>query len=606
MCAASRDRLISTFFACGYIEEPTAPRLGEKLQVLGEHAQLSSLPGYGHFFFTTPTYADIAQNDEAIWVKLGCVHDGDHLLRTEDIIRRGWVSTDNVQVDAIQGSATLIGLAKREPRVVIYRNLLSVPEVHYWTDGRTLIATDNLCLMVNLIPAPQLNEEALPQHFMHFDLYGGHTYVRDVSQLLVGEMLTWQDGALGIDLRRDLRALSEPETKKPVNAETADWFFEQMKQVVGVYIEGSVHNSATLLSGGVDSSLMQTAINAQPDVDFPFPSFSFVVDIPGFDFEVGYAQEAARLLGTDHTFVRLTPEEYPDWLVQSIEIVGQPLPFDAFPYFLALAHYISDRRDDLTRLFHGNIADGLHGVQKSVDIAQGDKYRSWPVPVLEFVSVLLAPISQSKSYGARKAAEALLDYKDADSPRHYLNSAVLHTDWDLVRRCFPQGKVREVFASMRDLEKRYLDSDIMVEKVNVLGLLTDSVDHARLGHQLGLWYGRECVFPYGDEAIARATFSFEPIARYCSGHRVKPVLKTALESRTPTSVTQKQKGYSSTFAQGVVPWMREGVLCDMVQAIERPAFMERADFEKKLEQPDWFTWKLLNLDLFKKHVLMCD
>jgi hypothetical protein len=604
MCAASQARIASTFFACGYIKEPAASRLGEKLQVLGDHAQSFSLPGYGHFFFTAPTYADIAQSDEAVWIKLGCIHDGEHLLRTKDIVRRGWVSTDDVQVDAIQGSATLIGLVKREPRVIVYRNLLSVPEIHYWTDDSVLIATDNLRLMVDLIPDPQLNEEALPQHFMHFDLYGGHTYVRGVSQLLVGEMLTWHDGNLNIDLRRDLRALSAPETKKPVNAETVDWFFGQMKQVVSVYIEGSVHNSATLLSGGVDSSLMQTAINAQPDVDFPFPSFSFVVETPGFEFEVGYAQEAARLVGTDHTLVKCTPEEYPDLLVQTIEVVGQPLPFDAFPYFLALADYVADRRDDLTRMFHGNIADGLHGVQKSLDIAQGDKYRSWPLPILKLASGLLAPISQSKSYGARKAAETLVDYRDADSPRHYLNSAGLHTDWDLVSRCFPQDAVRRVFASMRDLEKRYLDSDIMVEKVNVLGLLTDSVDHARLGHQLGLWCGREFVFPYGDEAIVKAAFSFEPIARYCFGRRVKPILKTALESRIPTSVTRKQKGYSSAFEQGVIPWMRKGVLYDMVQAIERPAFIERAGFENKIEQPDWFTWKLLNLDLFKKHVLM--
>jgi hypothetical protein len=45
------------------------------------------------------------------------------------------------------------------------------------------------------------------------------------------------------------------------------------------------------------------------------------------------------------------------------------------------------------------------------------------------------------------------------------------------------------------------------------------------------------------------------------------------------------------------------VLHDMVRAIRRPAFIERSDFERKLERPDWFTWNLLTLDLFEKHVL---
>ena len=40
----------------------------------------------------------------------------------------------------------------------------------------------------------------------------------------------------------------------------------------------------------------------------------------------------------------------------------------------------------------------------------------------------------------------------------------------------------------------------------------------------------------------------------------------------------------------------------MEQDIERPGFMQQADFERKLEKPDWFTWNLLTLDVFKKEV----
>ena len=42
---------------------------------------------------------------------------------------------------------------------------------------------------------------------------------------------------------------------------------------------------------------------------------------------------------------------------------------------------------------------------------------------------------------------------------------------------------------------------------------------------------------------------------------------------------------------------------DMVQDIRRPAFMEQNDFQRKIEHPDWFTWNLLTMDLFNKHVL---
>lgn len=41
---------------------------------------------------------------------------------------------------------------------------------------------------------------------------------------------------------------------------------------------------------------------------------------------------------------------------------------------------------------------------------------------------------------------------------------------------------------------------------------------------------------------------------------------------------------------------------DMVRTIDRPGFMDRDDFENKLQNPDWFTWNLLTLDVFKKSI----
>ena len=42
---------------------------------------------------------------------------------------------------------------------------------------------------------------------------------------------------------------------------------------------------------------------------------------------------------------------------------------------------------------------------------------------------------------------------------------------------------------------------------------------------------------------------------------------------------------------------------DLVQAIERPGFLSKADFEHCLDHPDWFTWRSLTLDLRVKSVL---
>jgi hypothetical protein len=71
----------------------------------------------------------------------------------------------------------------------------------------------------------------------------------------------------------------------------------------------------------------------------------------------------------------------------------------------------------------------------------------------------------------------------------------------------------------------------------------------------------------------------------------------------PGSVTSQPKGWSGLGEQTLFSWMRDGELSGLVKNIERPGFMSKADFEQKLERPDWFTWNLLTMDVFKKEVL---
>jgi hypothetical protein len=149
----------------------------------------------------------------------------------------------------------------------------------------------------------------------------------------------------------------------------------------------------------------------------------------------------------------------------------------------------------------------------------------------------------------------------------------------------------------------YLDSNLLVEQLNVLDLVTDGIDPACVVNQFGLFHGRQFVFPYSDQSLVEVTFSFEPIARYTHGHRVKPILKTALENQQPGSVTSQPKGWSGMGEDTLFGWMRDGELRDLVHDITRPGFMKQADFDQKIEQPDWFTWNLLTLDIFEKQVL---
>jgi hypothetical protein len=183
-----------------------------------------------------------------------------------------------------------------------------------------------------------------------------------------------------------------------------------------------------------------------------------------------------------------------------------------------------------------------------------------------------------------------------------MNVMSVYTDWEVLPRCFDTQVIRDALAYRSELEKQQFDSPRLIERVHALHLLTDTCDSIALWQQLGLAYGQEIIYPYLDDAVVKMSMAFDPQKRFFLNGRTKPVLKLILEQKEADVIVNKPK-YGGGWGNDLPDWMCQGVLRDMVQAIQRPAFMERADFQNKIEHPDWFTWNLLTMDLFNKHVL---
>ena len=598
----SKKEIGSAFFACGWVEASGDPGLENNLGMLGEKLKKIPIGDKGYIFYNHPFYADVAEDETSLLIKLGQVHDGSRLLTAQELLERGLVGPSGARIEQIKGSTSLVAFDKKKPNFSIYRNLLSTFEIKYWSKFGSLVAADNMRLISLLAPGIEVNQAVIPQHFIYRTVYGRQTYLQDVKRLLAGEELCWEDGKLKVDLVRSLRGFSPPGEQKPVNAETVASFLGTMEQVIGIYLDG-MEAPATMLSGGVDSSLIQSAINNHPGIAHPYPTFSFSVDTPAFAYEVEYASQAAEKLGTQHEFIKVDAQDYRLNLVKGIQLLGQPLPDDVRPCFMALTGEIASRWDGLQTIFHGQIADGLHGVGSSLEVVQGDKYRGWPPGLLGILGKLLKPVSHSKSYGATKASQILRGQKDLSSPQQFLNAVGLYTNWETVVDSFSADEISQAFTMKRVLGYHYLDPELFVEQLNVLDLVTDGIDPASVVNQFGMFHGKQMVFPYSDQSVVEATFAFDPRERYTYGHRAKPILKAALESQLSGLVTSQPKGWSGMGEETLFTWMRDGELHELVRDIERPGFMDKKAFEHTLESPNWFTWSLLNLDLFKKHVI---
>jgi hypothetical protein len=250
-----------------------------------------------------------------------------------------------------------------------------------------------------------------------------------------------------------------------------------------------------LLSGGIDSSVIQLALNSQLPASTQPISHTFAPDIASFTPEIEYAQAASALFGTRHTFVPVPTADYSDWLIAAIQILGQPPHHESTPYGPALFAYLASQAQPVEYMCSAQGADALFGLRIAEDIRRAEKYQSWPLPLLSLLGQVLGPLSPSKAYGARRAAGLLRELRNPDSHLHPLNAQAAYTNWDIVYRCFTPAEIREALAYRRELEREYLDSPHLIEKTHMVDLLSDAYDTASIDHQLALAFGSQLIFP---------------------------------------------------------------------------------------------------------------
>jgi hypothetical protein len=132
--------------------------------------------------------------------------------------------------------------------------------------------------------------------------------------------------------------------------------------------------------------------------------------------------------------------------------------------------------------------------------------------------------------------------------------------------------------------------------------LTDTYELGAQRQQVFLAYQKEQLHPFFDDAVLSTAFALSPETRYIKGFRPKYLLKDILSTETIAAVSKRPKGFS-IFEEDLYAWMKSGSLRPLVSEIERPAFLSKVDFERQLQNPDYFLWILLIYDLFRKQYL---
>jgi asparagine synthetase B (glutamine-hydrolysing) len=335
-------------------------------------------------------------------------------------------------------------------------------------------------------------------------------------------------------------------------------------------------------------------------------SVSYAVRAPSFEQERGYVAQAVSLLQTDHLVVEISEKDFPDLLLQATRILAQPVLTSAEVCKLGLARQLASLPDRPHILFGGLGADGLFGLEPTLKVSLLEALKKVPASALMLAAAgrVLRPVT--------RRGQTLLNFADIvahrGAPDYFadpIDTDGSIGDFTLARRCFGDQAVKRALDARRDRAATYLDLRTDVEKLHVIELLGDGAEVESQSSQLYLAHGLYPIYPFLDEDLVRLSFAFTVKVRYIRGRRQKYLLKTLLEQRTRSTVARQPKG-GSMFHPDLERWMKDGLLRDLIQSIDLPAYLTRADFERLAEHPrlpqSLALWHMLAFDLFQKQV----
>jgi asparagine synthetase B (glutamine-hydrolysing) len=596
---------IGDFTIFGFTKEPNGYMQRRVSEGLGVTPRVFNFNDIGSLFFYT-TYGEVAESEDALALKLGFLRSPEmNSLSAQQLLEDHFVKPGAIDSGQLRGNALVACLGKKECSFSVFKTLLSVPQLYFSQVDGGVICSDRLKCIIRLVDRIELNEDIIPMHFLFRSVPGDLTYYRDIRRLLPGEFLRWTDEEISLNLVQDFRFTNNPDRAYPNGEYSFKSLYETLQRIVGDYVsqvERKGGRLATLLSGGVDSSLLQYLFNEQTSHP-PSRSYSFAVRVPSFSYEIKYAQQASQFFKTEHTFVDIQPEDYPGLLTRTIDALAQPPILETEPSMLSIAEFAQAGKLPSRYFISGQGADTVFGLTSSRKLRGLHIANQMPGAAL----ILKAMGSVLRPFG--RVSQMLLKGGDildcADDPDTFLspaNSIVVYVDIDILRRYFGDDALHNALRFRRELAARYLETDHYLEKIHVIDLITDTYELGVQRQQLFLSKEREKIHPFFDDDILRTAFAIHPDSRYIKGLRPKYLLKDLLKQKTGAVAANKPKGFSIWEAD-LFAWMKSGPLRPMVEEIKLPGFITKSEFDNLLDKPDYFLWVLLNFDLFKRRCL---
>lgn len=431
----------------------------------------------------------------------------------------------------------------KQGKLTLARDHFGIKPLYYWKRGNKIAAFSSEVKSFLSLKGfqPEVNDRAVYSYLSYQYNPLEETFFKGVYKLPPGHSLSLDLKTGVFEIKRYFRlafapdeSLDEAEGKDKIRAVMEDSVKHHMIADVPV---------GSFLSGGIDSSIIATLMQKIRGRKNRVKTFTVTFD--DVSSEGVEARETAEPLGTDHTEVVVSSEEYFHALEKAVYHFDEPV---ADPSAIGLYFLAREARKSVKVVLSGEGSDELFGGY-NIYLAPfaADKIRWLPGFVLKILSLM--PLR-----GRRYAERALLRIED-----WYIGNASVFRKSEVARLW--KGSAEEPF-SLKEIyaEAAGLSDSAKMQHVDVstwlVGDILAKADKMTMAHSL------ELRVPFLDTEVAKVAATLPDRFKWREGV-TKYLLREAFTSLLPESVRKRPKlGFPTPVARWFTPG--RGDLYDLI------------------------------------------
>jgi asparagine synthetase B (glutamine-hydrolysing) len=482
-------------------------------------------------------------------------------------------------------SAILVGSKNGVSEVTLWKSITSSYDIYYSLRRNRLFLGDLFTSCAIQLPQSEraAHADAIIDHFLFTTVFGTNTYLDSVKRVGHGMKVTISPS------QNETTSVSFQRISRQWEARGEKAYLEDIEQsLADALAEAPFENHALLFSGGVDSTLLATYLNASP-------LLAHQISSPEFAPEMKYARDAANLLDRSLAMHCIPEDEFLYRLEALVDRVGMP------PHGAQTVLFDSTFESQPYDCFiTGDIADTLFGFFVH---DHGHYGPTLAHPLIRPVLKLLGATGVNRLENMRNIAESFsLSPGELGS---FAFRAARRMSESTAARLFTKEEIHQRFEARRDYVASVADCDWSkpsrenhLEAHHHINFVCE--ESFRIWRQVATSHKKSIYTPFNSPRVFDAAMSIPPASRYMDKKTTKHLLKKLLSRKMPSyPIDQRKLG-------GVLPiarFMSQGPLSEFWQHYQLPEFMDKKTFETISKQDPKALWQLLTFSVWKKRIV---